>query len=123
MIWPILKNQCQTNDIVVDTRIEVIKETEAEGREYVNLTDIISAYRYNVGERIEVSVDITANHKGFFEFRVCDHNNPKTPVSEACLQRHLLKGDGGTRCDHVQELARDKQDSVSSKLELLQVFF
>ena len=102
MIWPILKNQCQTNDIVVDTRIEVIKETEAEGREYVNLTDIISAYRYNVGERIEVSVDITANHKGFFEFRVCDHNNPKTPVSEACLQRHLLRGDGGTRSDHAR---------------------
>ena len=27
--------------------------------------------RYNTGERITVTAEITANHKGYFEFRLC----------------------------------------------------
>ena len=34
-------------------------------------------YRYSIGQKILVAADITANHKGYFEFRLCPHNNPK----------------------------------------------
>ena len=53
--------------------------------------------RYTSGQRITVAADITANHKGYFEFRLCPQNNPAVPVTEACLDRYLLAGDGGTR--------------------------
>ena len=53
--------------------------------------------RYASGQRITVAADITANHKGYFEFRLCPQNNPSVPVTEACLDRHLLAGHGGTR--------------------------
>ena len=42
---------------------------------------------------------ISANHVGWFEFRLCPHNDPSTPVSQDCLDRYLLPlADGsGTR--------------------------
>ena len=38
---------------------------------------VTCCYRYSIGQRISVAADITANHKGYFEFRLCPHNNPK----------------------------------------------
>nr|KAG5707276.1 hypothetical protein BaRGS_000050 [Batillaria attramentaria] len=54
---------------------------------------------YAPGEEINVRVVITANHKGWFEFRLCDHNDPSTPITHECLDKHLLElADGsGTR--------------------------
>lgn len=37
-----------------------------------------------------VTIKITANHKGYFEFRLCPHNNPNVPVTHDCLNQHLL---------------------------------
>ena len=48
---------------------------------------------YSPGQRITVSADITANHQGYFEFRLC----PQARESEACLDRYVLSGGGGTR--------------------------
>ncbi|XP_069134468.1 uncharacterized protein [Argopecten irradians] len=53
---------------------------------------------YSEGQRISVIVQITASHKGYFEFRLCPHNNPKTRVSQACLDQHVLQQtDASTR--------------------------
>jgi hypothetical protein len=49
--------------------------------------------RYTTGQAITVAADITANHKGYFEFRLC----PTAHESEGCLARHLLGGQGGSR--------------------------
>ena len=38
---------------------------------------VTCCYRYSIGQRISVAADITANHKGYFEFRLCPHNTPK----------------------------------------------
>nr|KAG5692218.1 hypothetical protein BaRGS_009818 [Batillaria attramentaria] len=48
---------------------------------------------------MDVRVDITANHKGWFEFRLCPHNDPSTPITQQCLDQYLLQmADGsGTR--------------------------
>ncbi|XP_021357189.1 uncharacterized protein LOC110452820 isoform X2 [Mizuhopecten yessoensis] len=53
---------------------------------------------YSEGQTITVNVQITASHKGYFEFRLCPHNNPSTRVSQACLDQHVLQQtDGSTR--------------------------
>ena len=35
----------------------------------------------------KVSAQITANHKGFFEFRLCPQNRTDVPASESCMDR------------------------------------
>ncbi|XP_060076005.1 uncharacterized protein LOC132555669 [Ylistrum balloti] len=53
---------------------------------------------YSEGQTISVNVQITASHKGYFEFRLCPHNNTSTRVSQACLDHHVLQQtDGSTR--------------------------
>ncbi|XP_018024961.1 uncharacterized protein LOC108680598, partial [Hyalella azteca] len=61
-------------------------------------TGVITA-TYKEGAEVELGVELTANHQGFFEFRLCPNNNPKRPVLNSCLDQHLLhKVDGsGTR--------------------------
>ena len=33
---------------------------------------------YEPGQEIDIEVDITANHMGWFEFRLCHHDDPST---------------------------------------------
>ncbi|KAL8591921.1 hypothetical protein ACOMHN_039974 [Nucella lapillus] len=46
--------------------------------------------KYREGEVIEIYVQLTANHKGYFEFRLCQHDNPFTNITQQCLDKHLL---------------------------------
>nr|KAG5714949.1 hypothetical protein BaRGS_000437 [Batillaria attramentaria] len=46
--------------------------------------------KYSAGQVIQVTVQLTANHKGWFEFRLCEHNNPFTNITQECLDKHLL---------------------------------
>jgi len=54
---------------------------------------------YKSRQVILVTVELTANHKGWFEFRMCPNNNPKKKITHECLNRHLMElADGsGTR--------------------------
>ena len=53
---------------------------------------------YKQGQTINVTVEVTANHLGFFEFRLCPVNNVKVRATHECLNRNLLKRlDGSTR--------------------------
>ncbi|XP_029645797.1 uncharacterized protein LOC115219724 [Octopus sinensis] len=57
---------------------------------------------YEEGSTITAAVQVTANHKGYFEFRICPYDNPKAgdieysngsdfvEVSQSCLNKHLL---------------------------------
>ncbi|XP_013399279.2 uncharacterized protein LOC106165573, partial [Lingula anatina] len=70
------------------------RQNEAGGK-YANG---IIVRNYARGQEIEVKVEITANHKGWFEFRLCLHNSPRTRISQQCLNQHLLHITGhGTR--------------------------
>ncbi|XP_022343370.2 uncharacterized protein LOC111136653 [Crassostrea virginica] len=51
---------------------------------------IISKCFEKTASVIEVKVQITANHLGYFEFRLCEHNDPFTPVTQECLDKHVL---------------------------------
>ena len=39
---------------------------------------------------MEVTVQLTAHHQGFFEFRLCNHNDPTTPGTLECLNEWVL---------------------------------
>jgi uncharacterized protein (DUF608 family) len=71
------------------------RENEAGGK---YATGLISAH-YKTGQTIDIAVQITANHLGWFEFRLCDNNNPKKAATPECLDKYLLQlADGsGTR--------------------------
>ena len=47
--------------------------------------------RYGSGQRIRVTAEITVNHKGYFEFRLCPNNNAKKPASQMCLDENIMR--------------------------------
>lgn len=50
---------------------------------------------WKAGQIVELGVELTANHMGYFEFRLCPHNNPRYPVSNDCLDKYVLnRADG-----------------------------
>jgi len=46
---------------------------------------------YTEGQVISVTVELTSNHKGYFEYRICPHNNPLVPADQECLDQYLLE--------------------------------
>ena len=40
---------------------------------------------------IFISIQITANHKGYFEFRICDVTGWDTDATQECLNSTILK--------------------------------
>ncbi|KAK2138631.1 hypothetical protein NP493_7375g00004 [Ridgeia piscesae] len=67
-------------------------ESEAGGK-YAN--GIITR-TYTEGQEIETAVEVTAQHGGWFEFRICRNNDFRVPVTHKCLNRHLLPLADGT---------------------------
>ncbi|VDH96242.1 Hypothetical predicted protein, partial [Mytilus galloprovincialis] len=51
----------------------------------------IIARTYKSGQDIPVKIQITANHLGWFEFRLCVNNNISKKITHDCLDKHLLK--------------------------------
>ncbi|XP_062605206.1 uncharacterized protein LOC134266995 [Saccostrea cucullata] len=45
---------------------------------------------YRSGEDIEVVVNLTANHLGWMEFKLCPHDNTDQPVTQECLDKNVL---------------------------------
>ncbi|CAG7710002.1 unnamed protein product [Allacma fusca] len=54
---------------------------------------------YTTGQTIDVDVELTSSHKGYFEFRLCPWNQVNVPEEQTCFDRYLLPlADGsGTR--------------------------
>ncbi|KAG8271336.1 hypothetical protein J6590_065228 [Homalodisca vitripennis] len=57
--------------------------------------------RYKKGSSITIRVEITANHRGHFEFRLCKHNSPKTVATQFCLDQHVLKRTKASSGDNI----------------------
>lgn len=47
--------------------------------------------RYKTGQPVMVRVELTANHRGYFEFRLCPNNAASQVASQACLDKHVLR--------------------------------
>ena len=54
------------------------------------------AASYRPGQRVEVTVNVVASHKGIFTFALCPHNDPNTSPSPACFTRYRLRVNGAT---------------------------
>ena len=39
---------------------------------------------------IDVMVQLTAHHRGWFEFHICPHDDVTKPITNNCLKKHLL---------------------------------
>jgi hypothetical protein len=60
---------------------------EAPGGKYAN--GIITG-NYVSGQIIEVSVLITANHKGYFVFKLCENNDISQDKDQSCFDKLVL---------------------------------
>jgi len=49
---------------------------------------------YKVGQVIDVKVNLTANHYGYFVFRICPVTDENHEVTQECLNKHELKVEG-----------------------------
>jgi len=47
--------------------------------------------RYKKDSAITIRVELTANHRGYFEFRLCPNNAPRHAGTQACLDKHVLR--------------------------------
>jgi hypothetical protein len=47
--------------------------------------------RYKKDSGITIRVELTANHRGYFEFRLCPNNDPKRVGTQACLDKYVLR--------------------------------
>ncbi|XP_046418425.1 uncharacterized protein LOC124178807 isoform X1 [Neodiprion fabricii] len=52
--------------------------------------------KYRTGSIIPVQVELTANHHGYFEFRLCPMAHAGTEVTDDCLDQHVLIEESGT---------------------------
>ncbi|XP_068209369.1 uncharacterized protein [Palaemon carinicauda] len=46
---------------------------------------------YTEGQVVPVTIHLSANHKGWYEFRLCNNNNPQAEDSQRCLDKQLLQ--------------------------------
>jgi hypothetical protein len=53
------------------------------------------AASYRPGQEVAVTVNLAANHQGFFTFAVCPHNNPATAPGPDCFRQYPLQVNGG----------------------------
>ena len=66
----------------------VVRENEAGGK----FANGIIANTYTTNDTsVPVVIDIQSFLKGYFEFRICPHNNIEVPVEQSCLDRHPLR--------------------------------
>ncbi|KAK7084655.1 hypothetical protein SK128_024301 [Halocaridina rubra] len=69
---------------------EVPRDHEAGGL-YGNA---IITKRYVTGQVINIEAELTTNHKGYMEIKLCPHNNPKEIVTQECFDQYplMIKG-------------------------------
>ncbi|KAI0216416.1 hypothetical protein LSAT2_031562 [Lamellibrachia satsuma] len=51
---------------------------------------------YTEGQKIGIAVEVTTQHGGWFEFRICPNNDVTTPATHECLNSNLLPLADGT---------------------------
>ncbi|KAL5018830.1 hypothetical protein ScPMuIL_004552 [Solemya velum] len=51
----------------------------------------IMVRRYEPGEVINVTIELTANHHGWMEFRLCANDNPNRRVRQECFDQNILR--------------------------------
>ena len=50
---------------------------------------------YRANSDIDLGVELTANHRGYFEFRICQLDNVKAVETDKCFDRYVLQRSDG----------------------------
>lgn len=87
------------------------KRFEKGGDLYRNLI----VEEYLKGQIIEAELEITANHYGYFEFKICNVDGSKTDATQACLDKTILADSTGRTKFPIE---RTKTGSMKFKLNL-----
>lgn len=66
---------------------------------------------YTSGSNIILTVRITSNHRGWFEFKLCPTDQPHESLDK-CLDDHILEIDGGTTQHEVGQATGDIEVKV-----------
>ncbi|XP_047475550.1 uncharacterized protein LOC125029613 isoform X2 [Penaeus chinensis] len=53
-------------------------------------TGLITA-NFTKGQEVDVEIELTTTHQGYFELRLCVNNDPTQIITDACLDEHLLE--------------------------------
>ncbi|OWF51842.1 hypothetical protein KP79_PYT05652 [Mizuhopecten yessoensis] len=64
-----------------------VHENEAGGK-YANG---IIARTFKSGQVMTIRIELTANHKGYFEFKLCANDDPRKKVTQDCLDQYVLE--------------------------------
>ncbi|XP_050409014.1 uncharacterized protein LOC126823976 [Patella vulgata] len=68
---------------------------------------------YKTGALITATVQVTANHIGYFEFRICVNNDVTKPATHECFNKHLLElGDRPGSKFYIDKNNGDKKVSL-----------
>merc|ERR1719347_1301959 len=71
----------------------VVKENEAPGGKYATGTIVAN---YTEGQVIDIDVKVTTNHKGWFEFKLCENNNIlRRKAQQRFPHAHILQRGSG----------------------------
>ena len=71
-----------------------VREHEAPGGKFATGTIVRD---YTIGQTIDVSVEVTANHLGSFTFRLCRAPSAEQDPTQECLDQHLLTTSTGEK--------------------------
>ncbi|CAF1017090.1 unnamed protein product [Didymodactylos carnosus] len=69
---------------------------------------------YSSGSMIDIKVLLSANHKGYMEFRLCPSLNEYVEITQECLDQHVLEIEGYGK----QFPVREGMDSIYLKVHL-----
>ncbi|XP_054711164.1 uncharacterized protein LOC129220761 [Uloborus diversus] len=61
-----------------------------------NFTSNVIGRVYQPGRVVDVMIDIVANHKGYFEFSLCERDDPLEKETEECFDKRILQLADGT---------------------------
>jgi len=70
---------------------------------------------YTTGQEMDVTIQITANHMGFFQFKLCSVPGFNTEATQECLDKTLLKLAGSDDTDYY---ITDEVKDFQVKLQL-----
>lgn len=87
------------------------KQFERGGSMYRNL--IVA--KYSEGQQIEATVEVTANHYGYFVFSVCKVDGSQSDATQACLDKNQLTDSNGKTKIYIE---RGKTGMLKFKLNL-----
>lgn len=87
------------------------RDNEAPHGEFANG---VIVKKYEVGQLMEIKVHLTANHKGWFEYRLCQNDDPQRTVQQSCFDQHLLADKNG----ETRFMIQSDMKRVSHKVQL-----